>query len=76
MTFKAREHKANITKFIRTNPEVEHLIPTEAEWNKCEILEKVLEPFYDHTRSVSKDQPSLPQTIGILWGLDDLLDEV
>ena len=36
----------------------------------------VLEPFYDFTRSVSKDQPCLPEIIGIMWGLDDLLDDV
>jgi hypothetical protein len=33
-------------------------------------------PFYDHTRSVSKDQPCLLETIEIMWGLDDLLDDI
>ena len=33
-------------------------------------------PFYDHTRSVSKDQLCLPETIEIIWGLDDLLNNI
>ena len=36
----------------------------------------VLESFYDHTHSVSKAQLCLPETIGIMWGLDDLLDDI
>ena len=39
-------------------------------------MERVLEPFYDLTRSVSKAQPCLPDSIGLMWGLDDLLDDV
>lgn len=76
MMTKAREFKANITRFGRSHHEVQHLVPTEEEWSKCEIVERVLLPFYDHTRSVSKDSPSLPETLGIMWGLDDLLDDV
>ena len=39
-------------------------------------MDRVLEPFYDLTRSVSKAQPCLPDTIGLMLGLDDLLDDV
>lgn len=73
---KARENKASIIRFARQNTEVQHLVPTEQEWSICETMERVLEPFYDFTRSVSKDQPCLPETLGIMWGLDDLLDDV
>jgi hypothetical protein len=76
MMLKAREHRGSITHFGRAFSEVQHLIPTEEEWATCEVIERVLEPFYDFTRSVSKDQPCLPESIGIIWGLDDLLDDV
>ena len=76
MMFKAQEHKASIVKFARSNPEVQHLIPNEAEWETVKVMERVLMLFYDHTRSVSKDQPCLPETIEIMWGLDDLLDDI
>ena len=66
MMFKAQEHKASIVKFTRSNPEVQHLIPNEAEWETVKVMERVLMPFYDHTRSVSKDQPCLPETIEII----------
>jgi hypothetical protein len=33
-------------------------------------------PFYDYTRLVSKDQLCLPETIEIMWGLNDLLDNI
>jgi hypothetical protein len=76
MILKARENKGAITRFARQNAEVQHLIPIESEWHICEVIELVLQPFYDFTRAVSRDQPSLPETLGIMWGLDDLLDEV
>jgi hypothetical protein len=76
MMFKARQNKGSITRFARANLEVQHLVPTEQEWSTCEIMERVLEPFYDFTRSVSKEKPCLPETLGIMWGLDDLLDDV
>ena len=40
------------------------------------MLERVLFLFYEFTLSVSRAQPCLPESIGILWGLDDLLQEV
>ena len=39
-------------------------------------MERVLELFYDLIRSVSKAQPCLPDIISLMWGLDDLLDDV
>jgi hypothetical protein len=73
---KARENRGSITRFAREHPEVEPIVPTREEWKLCEVMERVLKPFYDFTCSVSKDQPCLPETIGIMWGLDDLLDDV
>lgn len=63
---KARENKASITKFVHSNPEVQYLIPTDEEWKTCEIIECVLELFYDYTYLVSKAQPCLPNTISIM----------
>jgi hypothetical protein len=76
MMLKTRKNKGAIIKFARQNTEVEHLIPTESQWKTYEVMERVLEPFYDFTCAVSRDQPSLPETLGIIWRLDDLLDEV
>jgi hypothetical protein len=55
MIFKAQEHKASIIKFARLNPEVQHLIPNKAKWETIKVIERVLMPFYDYTRLVSKD---------------------
>src|SRR5947199_10018458 len=76
MMMKAQENKASITKFAHLHPKVRHLILTNDEWKTCKVMECVLEPFYNHTRSVSKAQPCLLETIGIIWGLDDLLDNI
>jgi hypothetical protein len=76
MMFKARTNKGAITRFARAHPGVQHLVPMEQEWKTCEIMECCLEPFYDWTCSVSKDKSCLPETIGIMWGLDDLLDDI
>jgi hypothetical protein len=76
MMLKAQENKGSITRFARAHLEVVDIIPIEDEWKVCEIMERVLEPFYDFTRLVSKDQPCLPETLGTMWGLDDLLDDV
>ena len=76
MMLKARDNKGAITRFARQHPEVRHLVPTDEQWAVCEVMERVLEPFYDLTRSVSKAKPCLPDTIGLMWGLDDLLDDV
>ena len=76
MMYKAREHKGSITRFLHAHPEVVDLVPTDKEWKVCEVMENVLLPFYDFTRSVSKDQPCLSESISIMQGLDDLLDDV
>jgi len=73
---KARENKGAITRFARSNHEVQYLIPSEDEWRVCEVMERVLMPFYDFTLAISRAQPSLPEVLGIMWGLDDLLDDV
>ena len=73
---KVQENKASITCFVHQHPEVQYIIPIDEEWSICETMERVLEPFYDFTCSISKDKPCLPETIGIMWGLDDLLDDV
>jgi hypothetical protein len=66
MMFKARANKGSITRFAYANLEVQHLVPIDSHWETCEIIERVLEPFYDFTRSVSKEKPCLPETIGIM----------
>jgi hypothetical protein len=76
MMAKAHEHKGAFTLFARHFPEVLTLVPTEQEWKLCEVMERCLKPFYDFTRSVSNHKPSLPKSLGIIWGLDDLLDDV
>ncbi len=76
MMFKARANRGAITRFTRVYPKVQHLIPTDQEQNIYKIIEKCLEPFYDQTYSVSKDQPYLLETISIIQGLDDLLDDI
>jgi hypothetical protein len=76
MMFRARANRGAITRFGRSNLEVQHLVPTDQEWEMAEVMERCLEPFYDWTLSVSGVKPSLPETIGIMWGLDDLLDDI
>jgi hypothetical protein len=76
MMMKARENKASITRYARAHPEVVDIIPTDDEWEVCKMMERVLLPFYDFTRLVSKDQPCLSDSIGIMRRLDDLLDDV
>jgi hypothetical protein len=66
MVLKARENKGAIIKFVRQNTEVEHLIPTKSQWKTCEVIERVLELFYNFTCAVSRDQPLLPETLGII----------
>jgi hypothetical protein len=76
MMMKARENRGSFTLFARHFPEVLPLVPTDKEWRLCEVIEKCLEPFYDFTRSISNHKPSLPKSLGIIWGLDDLLDDI
>jgi hypothetical protein len=72
----ARKYKAQISRYGRDHPTCQYLVPTEVEWEMCEQVERCLEPFYNHTLTVSNDVPSLPQYLGIMWGLTDLLDDV
>jgi hypothetical protein len=76
MMFKARANRGAITRFAHANPIVQHLVPTEDEWETCRIMELCLEPFYDWICAISRDKPCLPETIGIIWGLNDLLDDI
>ena len=76
MMIVARKYMKEIAQFGRKYPACKHLIPTEAEWVLCEQVERCLEPFYNHTLTVSNNVPSLPQYLGIMWGLEDLLDAV
>jgi hypothetical protein len=66
MMLKARENKGSIPRFARSHLEVADIILTDEEWKVCEVIERVLEPFYDFTRSISKEQPCLLETIGII----------
>ena len=76
MMWKAREHSKEITVFARQFPALKHLVPTDVEWEKCAQVERALEPFYNHTLSISNSTPSLNETVGIMWGLDDLFDDI
>lgn len=72
----ARRHRSKISQFVRLNPECRHLLPTDEEWRICEQVERCMEPFYNHTLSVSRQVPSLPEYLPIMWGLNDLIEEV
>lgn len=72
----ARDNRGAFALFARQFPTTVNLLPSDEEWKVCGVIERVLQPFYDFTLSVSKDQPCLPESIGILWGLNDLLDDV
>lgn len=72
----AKANRGSFVQFSRKFPSVKPLLPTENEWAVYEVLEKCLRPFYDFTLSVSHEFPCLSDSIGILWVLDDLLDDV
>ena len=72
----ARKQKAKINRFVLLHPEVKYLLPTEQDWTLAEQLERTLEPFYNHTLSVSHERPQLPEYLSILWEITDLLDDV
>lgn len=76
MINKIRNYRDNIEKFARYHRACKHLIPTNHDWLISEQLDRVLEPFYNHTLSVSRSSPSLPDYIGIMWGLNDVLEDV
>jgi hypothetical protein len=42
----------------------------------CEQIKRCLALFYKFTLQVSKDEPCLIESLGIMWGLDDLLNDV
>jgi hypothetical protein len=62
--------------FVRNHRKCEPLLSTEDEWLLCEQLENCLKPFYNHTLTVSHNAPCLNEAIGIMWGIDDFLDDV
>jgi hypothetical protein len=72
----ARKYRHQIARFGRDHPTCKHLIPTKAEWSLCEQVKRTMEPFYNHTLTVSNDVPALPQYLSIMWGLTDLLNDV
>jgi hypothetical protein len=41
-----------------------------------ERLERCIEPFYNHTLTVSNEVPNLGEYLGITWGIADLIDDV
>jgi hypothetical protein len=67
MAATARANRGAFSLFIRKYPQATTLLPTDDEWKVCEVIERVLQPFYDFTLQVSKDQPCLPESLGIMW---------
>jgi hypothetical protein len=76
MMASARANRGAFVLFVRQYLGATTILPSDEEWKVCEVMENVLQPFYDFTLQVSRDQPGLSESIGILWGLDDLLDDV
>ena len=72
----ARLVQGNISKLVRSNQELKPFEPTEEDWALCATMERVLEPFYNHTVSVSCAEPCMQKCLGIFWGITDLLDDV
>jgi hypothetical protein len=56
--------------FIKNNPKVKCLLPTEPELLALLQLAFVLKPFKKMTLEVSRDQPSLPRSLEGYWDLD------
>lgn len=76
MMSKAYQHREAIQRLARMFPQLHPLVPTDREWEVAATLEKVLQPLYNFTVSVSRAQLCLPDILGLMWGLDDLLDDV
>jgi len=76
MMIEARKAKKEIRRFGELHPECASLVPTAEEWIVCEQVERCMEPFYNHTLTVSNQVPNLNQYLGIMWGIEDLLDDV
>jgi hypothetical protein len=62
--------------FIDTHPEIEALRLTDAELIAVHQLNCVLSPFKEHTLQVSKDMPSISESLEIYWSIDHLLKQV
>ena len=76
MMVEARKAKKEIRRFGELHPECASLVPTAEEWIFCEQVERCMESFYNHTLTVSNQVPNLNQYLGIMWGIEDLLDDV
>ncbi|KAK5093242.1 hypothetical protein LTR70_004885 [Exophiala xenobiotica] len=61
---------------VRTHAEIEMLLPTEENWTQLTQMETVLKPFGEYTNVVSKDMPTIADSLAIYWGLDDLLSDM
>jgi hypothetical protein len=66
MAATARANRGAFTLFVRSYPQAATLLLTPTDWEVCEIIEKVLAPFYEFTLQVSKDEPSLPESLGVM----------
>lgn len=62
--------------FIDNHPEIEALRLTGEEQVALHQLNYVLTPFKEHTLKVSKEMPSITESLEIYWDLDELLRQV
>ena len=68
--------RKELTEFVRTHAEIEMLLPTEDDWTQLTQMETVLKPFWEYTNVISRDMPTIVDSLAIYWGLDDLLSDV
>jgi hypothetical protein len=68
--------RKELTQFVRIQPEIRTLQPTEKEWSMLQQIEKILQPFWEFTHTVSKDCSTIADSLPIYWSLNDLLKGV
>jgi hypothetical protein len=56
--------------------DVQALQLADDEWSTLQQIQKVLQPFWDHTNTVSNGCPTIVDSLPIYWNLDDLLNDV
>jgi len=68
--------RKELTLFIRSHMDVQALQLADDEWSTLQQIQKVLQPFWDHTNTVSNGCPTIVDSLPIYWNLDDLLNDV
>jgi hypothetical protein len=65
-----------LVEIVVATPALAALIITEEEWLYLGEIHEVLEPFWDKTNWVSQKAPTITQSVGVYWDLDDILHDV